>query len=134
LKCFEYIINLTESKSLNIIKGTLKYGISNISISQNFFFININDNGFLLLNNINVIFISKMDSVIYIGGGSVCIEYMKIANEEWIKPLIEVNENILTKSSSSSSSSALSTTSLSIKIEIYMCTINQCNYTCTYKK
>jgi hypothetical protein len=103
-----------------MINGTLKYGISNNSISQYFFFININDNGFLLLNNINVIFISEMDSMIYMGGGSVCIEYMKIINEEWIKPLIEVNGNILTTVSS-------------IKIEIYMCTINECNYTYTYK-
>jgi hypothetical protein len=136
-KCMEYIIKITLSKSFQMIGGILKYGTPRTFFSSSFFlsssphsslssslsstlfwssfhFAEVDDKGYLLLRYIRLMFVGKMKSMIFIKGGSVCIEFMKIRNEEWIQPLIE----------------AYGITS-SVNIEIYMSNITDCNYACT---
>jgi hypothetical protein len=110
-ECTKFILKISLSDSFRIMRGILKYGIYNTSSSSStstllssyppsfssvssFYFADICDNGYLLLNNVRLIFVGKMKSMINIRGGSVCIEYMRIINEEWVEPLIEVYGNV----------------------------------------
>jgi hypothetical protein len=118
LECSKYIIKITSSKSFKMIKGILKYGIFNTSLTSSsshlFYFVDISDDGYLSLSYINLIFVGMMKSMIYMRGGTVYIEKMKIINEEWVEPLIEIYETVS-----------------SIIVEIYMINIIKCNY-CSY--
>jgi hypothetical protein len=114
---FDYIMKINQSKSFQMLKGTLKYKVGNslsssLLLSSSFYFININEESYLLLSYIKIIFGEQMSSMICIESGSVYIEYMKIVNEKWIQPLIEVNKSMS-----------------SIIIEIYMSSIIKSNYT-----
>jgi hypothetical protein len=82
------IINLTSSKSFNITNGLLKCGASHIS--SLLYFIHVNDNSYFTMYLMEVMFSGKMNSIIYIKGGTVCVEGCKIINQKWIKPLIDV--------------------------------------------
>jgi hypothetical protein len=113
--CIKCIMEITLSKSFRMIGGILKYGNCNkISFcpSSSFYFVDINDNGYFSLSDIKLIFVGKMKSMIYIRGGSLCIEYMNVINESWIQPLIEVYGIIS-----------------SIIIELHGNNISNCDYT-----
>jgi hypothetical protein len=90
--CSRFILEITLSKSFKIIGGILKYGNSEIhSFSKSsYYFVDINDEGYFSMSHIRLIFFGKMKSMIFIKGGSVCIEYVNIIEEGWIQPLIEV--------------------------------------------
>jgi hypothetical protein len=105
--------------------GILKYGISNTFYSSklfssffSFYFADIDDNGHLSLNDIKITFVGEMQSMICIRSGNVDIKYMKINNEKWIEPLIEV----------------YGIKSTNIIIEILMSNISESNYTCKSEK
>jgi hypothetical protein len=125
-ECSECIIRIDLSKSFGIIGGILKLGISSRIFSSSssllllgrstssFHFIDVEDNGYLSLNYMRIIFVGEMRSMILVRGGSVCMKCMKIIDERWIGPLIEIFE-------------ANST----INIEIYKMSIKKSYYECT---
>jgi hypothetical protein len=66
-----------------MIGGILKNGIIHDMLPGSpFYFVDIEDEGHLCLYYVNLVFIGKMRSKIYVRGGNVCLEYMKINKEE----------------------------------------------------
>jgi hypothetical protein len=62
---------------------------------------------------IEINFLGKMKSVIYVEGGIVCMESIKIIRQQWIEPLIDVKAIIS-----------------SVVINFFFNIITNCNYTC----
>jgi hypothetical protein len=88
--CYKFIVEIKLWKSFRMIGGILKHGTSSRSLSSLLYnFIEIDD-GYVLLRDICLIYISDVNNVIYVRGGSVCMEYMKINKEEWMRPIFEV--------------------------------------------
>jgi hypothetical protein len=92
-------------------KGLLKCGDS--LTSSVLYFIHIDNNSYLTMYLIDIKFLGKMKNMIYIKGGTICIEGSKIINENWVEPLIEVE--------------AITS---GVIINFFSNNINNCNYTC----
>jgi hypothetical protein len=103
--------NSSSSKSLSSTYSSSLSPWSFFFNDNSFHFICVNDNGYLLMSEMKLIFEGKMKSMIYIRGGIVCMEYVKVNNEEWVEPLIEVYK-IISR----------------IIIEMYKNIIKNCNY------
>jgi hypothetical protein len=102
---------ITSSSSSSLPSSSLSSSSSPSFVDNSFHFICVDDEGYLLLSKMRLIFLGRMKSMIYIRGGVVCMEYIKINNEEWGEPLIEAYEM-----------------DWRIRIEIYMNIIKKCNY------
>jgi hypothetical protein len=87
---YKSILNLTSSQSFNISGGVLNLGVSSLS-DTTLYFIQVNNNGYLTLFCVDIRFIGEMNNVIYMTGGTICIEKVKINKQFWIYPLIEVD-------------------------------------------
>jgi hypothetical protein len=73
----------------------VKYGNLNSNLeSSSYHFSTVNgSNAYFKLKYISIKFISKMNSFIYVEGGIICMEYMKVENERtlWNYPLIDAS-------------------------------------------
>jgi hypothetical protein len=88
---YKSILNLT-SQSFNISGGILKLGV--LSNDKTLYFIQVNSSGYLTLFYVDLRFIGKMNSVIYMTGGTIHVEKVKINRQSWVYPLIDVNATV----------------------------------------
>jgi hypothetical protein len=66
-----------------------------LSNDKTLYFIQVNNSGYLTLFCVDVIFIGEMNSMIYMTGGTINIEKVKINKQCWVYPLIDVNATVL---------------------------------------
>jgi hypothetical protein len=76
-------------------------------------FIEINNSGCLRLFCVDMRFIGLMNSVIYMTGGTICVEKLKINKQYWVYPFIEVSTAVL---------------EYGVIVEILSTNITMCNY------
>jgi hypothetical protein len=97
--------------------GTLHYGDNSLSTPSNYYFIFINGtSSSMTFSDIEIKFISGMNSLVYIFGGKVILNYLKMDNQPdtmWVNQLIHVYPN---KSA--------------VTVELYCCKITNCKYKC----
>jgi hypothetical protein len=91
---YKSVLNLTSSQSFNISGGVLNLGDS--SSDTTLYFIGVSSTAYLTLFSVDVRFIGKMNNVIYITGGTICIEKVKINKQSWVYPLIEIHTQLET--------------------------------------
>lgn len=91
---YKWIIHIESEHSFTMEGGILKYGILNLisGYSSYHFCIIRGVTAYFNMRYIDIIFISKMNSLIYLEGGTLCFEYIRIENETnyWIFPLIDI--------------------------------------------
>jgi hypothetical protein len=96
---YRWIINIISWQSFTIDGGILKYGYLN-SLNNNvleYYFSVINGiDAYIKMRYIEIIFVSDMNSLIYIKGGVVCLEHVKLENQmtNWHYSLINVECDI----------------------------------------
>jgi hypothetical protein len=91
----KWIINITSWKSFTIDGGILRYGDLNWlrNNASEYYFMVINGvDGYVKMRYIEIKFVSEMNNLIFIEGGIVCLEHVKIENEfiNWKHTLINV--------------------------------------------
>jgi hypothetical protein len=106
---FVSILNVTDSKSFSIIGGTfiLSGGIS-------CYFCWVDGGGALLsISFIELLFTDKMNSFIFVLGGTVSLKSLKLENEliNWVYPLVDINQ-----------------INFPVVVEISACNITNCTY------
>jgi hypothetical protein len=106
------ILNVTDSKSFTIQGGILKYGNGDLK----FYFIIVNGTGgeSLCFSSMEIEFVSAMNSMVFILGGKVTLEDIKINNQldtNWVSPLV------FSYSSTSS-----------VTVNLYSCAITNSSY------
>jgi hypothetical protein len=98
---FTSILNLTESVSFTINGGILKCApVFDISL---FLIIVSSETATLTVSNAEIVFIGEMNSLLYMVGGTIVISKLKIDNQRWVSPLIDISPTNLTASLSFSS-------------------------------
>jgi hypothetical protein len=106
------ILNISGSKSFTIQGGVLKYG--NGYINHYFIIVNGIGGASLCLSNVEIEFVSAMNSMVFILGGKVTLKKVKMDNQlntNWVSPLVY---------SHSSTSS--------VTVDLHSCTITNSNY------
>jgi hypothetical protein len=88
-----WIMNITGSKSFAIQGGILKYGslFRLFTIDYYFAIVNGSEDGSLCLSGVEIEFVSKMNSMVFILGGKVTLENVRINNQQgvmWVSPLV----------------------------------------------
>lgn len=110
---YKSILNISESyQSFTIEGGTLKLGTNQSSFKEYYF--SIISDGYIKISHIEILFVNKMRNIIYIYGGCIYLEYLKVDKEDekmWVYPLVEVYHN-----------------TFPVKIEIISCNITNCLY------
>jgi hypothetical protein len=92
------ILNITGSKSFTIQGGILKYGNTSLETPINYYFMIVNGTGgaSLCLSSVEIEFVSEMNSTVFILGGKVTLEDVKINNQldtNWVSPLVFSDSN-----------------------------------------
>jgi hypothetical protein len=112
------ILNITDSKSFTMQGGILKYGnpllIRFIALNSFFMIVNGTGGASLCLSGVEIEFVSAMNSTVFILGGKVTLEDVKINSQSdtnWVSPLV------LSHSSTSS-----------VAVDLHSCTITNSNY------
>jgi hypothetical protein len=111
---YNFIVNIRSEQSFSIDGGVLKYGASNWTSASMCYFIIVNGtNSLVNLRYVNIIFMRRMNSLLFVEGGSIIIEYMKIENQttNWVYTLIYVQSF-----------------SFPVKVEFFSLNITNCNY------
>jgi hypothetical protein len=90
---YVWIINIISEQSFTLDGGILNVGNKNNSININayhYFVIMSGVDGYFHIRHIKIIFVSKLNIFIYIEGGTIFVEDVKISNEttQWVRPLI----------------------------------------------
>jgi hypothetical protein len=108
-KSYISILNITGTKQFTIEGGILKVGIN-----TSCYFIIVNNTGILKISHFSIEFTNKLNSIIYMEGGTVTLEYLYMTNQHptyWVFPLVSV--------------SALSS---NVIVHFLSCTIINCSY------
>jgi hypothetical protein len=91
---YNRIINIMSKQSFTMEGGTLKYGNMNTESLDTLCYFSIikGDGGYIHLRRIRLKFVSEMNSFIFMEGGTVWIECLKMENElvGWVYPLVDV--------------------------------------------
>jgi hypothetical protein len=86
-----WILSINESQSFHMKGGVLICGISSNDTTLYFVFLS-NVNAFFSFHGVNVKFAGKMNSIIYVTGGSIHIEDFKMDKQYyWVYPLIDAD-------------------------------------------
>jgi hypothetical protein len=88
---FKTILNLTKSQAFNISGGLLKCGSLENNDTTLYFVGILNVDAYFVMSNIHIVFVGKMNSLIYVTGGSVCLEGVNVDKQLWVHPLLRVN-------------------------------------------
>jgi hypothetical protein len=92
---YKWIINIAVEQSFTVDGGILKYGnkknLEDTNLSY-YFSIITGVNGYIHIRYVEIIYTSKMNSLVYIEGGTVFFEHVKMFNEttHWIYPIIKL--------------------------------------------
>lgn len=98
---YKSILNITSSKQFLMVGGIFKFGTS-LPVSTDYYFswVSFSD-AFIKISKVEIVFISTMNNLIFVEGGRVVLEYLKIdkqAEEEektkWVHSLIHIHCNI----------------------------------------
>jgi hypothetical protein len=105
-------LNITGSKSFTMEGGLLKYG--NEGLDYYFIIVNGTGGASLFLLGVEIIFVSPMNSTVFILGGKVALEDVKINNQldtNWVSPLVLSHSSIS-----------------SVTVNLHSCTITNSTY------
>jgi hypothetical protein len=113
------ILNITESKSFTIEKGILLYGDTSLLTPTDYYFVIVNGTRIALLSisNVEIKFVSQMNSLIYVLGGGVILKDVKMESQTdsmWVYPLVDIYQK-----------------TTNVIVELYLCTIINCSYKCS---
>jgi hypothetical protein len=106
------VLNITGSKSFMIKRGILKYG--NGGLKYYFMIVNGTGGASLCLSSMKIEFVSAMNSTVFILGGKVSLDNVKINNQldtNWVSPLVFSHSN-----------------TSSVIVDLHSCTITNSNY------
>jgi hypothetical protein len=110
-------LNITDSKIFTIEGGILKYGNTSLSKPINYYFMIVNgtESASLYFSGTQIKFVSAMNSMVFILGGKVTLEYVIINQLEdttnWVSPLVFSDSSIS-----------------SVTIDLYSCIIENSTY------
>jgi hypothetical protein len=96
--------------------GILKYGNTSLKTRTNYYFYDLNGTGgaSLSISGVEIEFVSAMNSTVFILGGKVTLEDVKISNQlntNWVSPLVLSHSNIS-----------------SVTVNLHSCTITNSKY------
>jgi hypothetical protein len=99
---------VTGTKSFAMEGGILKIGGS-----TSYYFSCVNNTGKFRISYVQIQFVSSLGSFIYVEGGSVIFEYLKMNNVQsyWVNPLIDVDHKVA-----------------SVSVECHSLNITNCKY------
>jgi hypothetical protein len=91
------ILNITSSKSFVMKGGILKYGFTPSNSDYYFMWVSGVDGPWLNIWSVEIQFVSLMNSFIYVEGGIVVLEDVKVNDQldmMWTYPLVDVCQNV----------------------------------------
>jgi hypothetical protein len=73
-------------------------GILKVGKNTSYFIFCVNNTGLLGLSNVEIQFTTSLGSFIYVVGGTIIIEYLKMNNIQsyWVNPLIDAEQSVST--------------------------------------